>query len=133
MSPEHSEELDAFFQSYGRDFASGNLAAIDAMCEYPLAVCEGQHRLQVANKDYYGSLMQQFRQTAFAQSRFLGMQKLAMGKDGAVLFVSYRRLNAAGDELEPGTLPFPNGCAYFLKRRADGWKIIGLADRLGIS
>lgn len=129
MSPEISNELDAFFRDYGAAFASGDLAAIDALCEYPLSVCTADGCSEVRDSGFYASLLERFEASEFVQSQFLGMYKACMGRDGAILVANYRRLKADGSELEECALPFPRGCCYTLRRRDNGWKLIGLADR----
>lgn len=129
MSPETSDELDAFFSVYGAAFAARDLAAIDALCEYPLSICTADGCSEVRDSGFYASLIERFEASEFVQSQFLGMHKACMGKDGAILVADYRRLKADGSELEEGALPFPRGCCYYLRKRDDGWKLVGLADR----
>lgn len=129
MTPEMSDELDAFFRVYGAAFAGGDLAAIDALCEYPLSVCTVDGCSEVRDSGFYASLLKRFESSEFAQSQFLGLHKACMGKDGAILVADYRRLKADGSELEADALPFPLGCCYTLRRRKDGWRLVGLADR----
>lgn len=125
---ELASELDAFFRSYGAAFGAGDVEAIDGMCEYPFIVSDADGTYEVADSQFYRSLIDRFRKSEFAETRYSAIEKLKMGADGAVIVTRFRRFGSDGAPLDDDCLPFPNGCAYFLRRREDGWKIIGLAD-----
>lgn len=128
---ELSDELDAFFAAYSDAFAARDLAAIDALFEYPFVVLNADGAREVEDLEFYRDLLDQFQGSEWATTRVEKVQKMRMGKDGAILRIEYTRLRADGSKLTGSNLPFENGSAYLLRRRDDGWKIVGLVDRHG--
>ena len=124
------DEIDRFYSSYGAAFAARDLDALEALCEYPMALADAAGRRQITDRSFYADLIDRFGQSHWATTRIDRVQKLPMGRDGAILIMEYARLRADGSELPEQELPFPRGCVYFLRRRDDGWKIVGLADHL---
>ena len=119
------DELDAFYEAYGKAFTGADVAAIDAMFEYPYLLTNAEGSKQVEDVGFYRSLLDHLREVGFAGSRVSNYQKIRMGKDGAIIIVDYMRLRADGSELNGNT------AAYLLRHRPDGWKLVGIVDGFG--
>ncbi len=116
------DDIDAFYQAYGKAFTAADVAAIDAMFEYPYLLTNAEGSRQVDDMGFYRSLLEHLKTVGFAGSRISNFQKVRMGRDGAIIIVDYMRLRADGSELNG------NRAAYLLRHRADGWKLVGIID-----
>ena len=119
------DDLDGFYEAYGKAFTAADVATIDVMFEYPYLLTNAEGSKQVENVEFYRSLLEHLKQVGFAGSRVSNYKKIRMGKDGAIIIVDYMRLRADGSELNGNT------AAYLLRHRADGWKLVGIVDGYG--
>jgi hypothetical protein len=124
------DAVEDFYRAYTAAFAARDLAALEALCEYPMALSDVAGARQIVDGEFYRSLMERFDTSSWAKTEISAARKLRMGADGAIFFLEFVRSDAEGRELPPDELAFPRGCAYFLRYRSGGWKLVGLADRL---
>ena len=133
LTAEDEDEIDHFYNAYGRAFATCDLEALEALCEYPILVADAEGGRQITAPSFFRSLFERFRDSTWATTRVDRISKLAMGGDGAVLIIEFARLREDGTELGAAELPFHRGCSYFLRRRDDGWKLVGLTEHLTLT
>ena len=119
------DDLDAFYAAYGKAFTAADIAAIDAMFEYPYLLTNAEGSRQVEDVEFYRALLDHLKTVGFAGSRVSNYRKIRMGRDGAIIIVDYMRLRADGSELNGNT------AAYLLRHRPDGWKLVGIVDGYG--
>jgi ketosteroid isomerase-like protein len=116
------DDIEAFFGPYSAAFRSGDMAAIDALFEYPYLLSNADGTREVANSDFYQSLHDKLKGKGWVGSRFDSFRKFRSGQDGAIVVVDYSRLRPDGSVLNGGR------AAYVMRHRADGWKLIGILD-----
>lgn len=124
------QEIDQFYKRYGEAFAARDLAGVAALCEFPMMLADGDGYRQIEDESFFQSLFDRFDASSWAETRTQGVTTLDLGQDGAVLVMRFTRIRADGTELAADELPFARECCYFLRRRADGLKLVGLADPL---
>ncbi|MFC3173937.1 hypothetical protein ACFOD9_06710 [Novosphingobium bradum] len=128
---ELQDDIDRFYSDYGRAFTARDLAALGALCEFPLLLADSAGIRQIEDAGFFSGLFERFARSTWATTRIDGTSKFAMGEDGAMLTIAFTRLREDGSELAPEEIPFPRGCSYFLRRRGNGWKLVGLAEPIG--
>ena len=119
------DDVEAFYGPYREAFHSGDMAAVDALFEYPYLLSNADGVREVDNSDFYRGLFDNLKSGGWTGSRFDSFRKLRMGKDGAIVMVEYSRLRADGSVMNGGR------AAYVLRHRPDGWKLVGILDGFG--
>ena len=119
------DQIEAFYEAYGRAFTACDLDAIDALFEYPYLLTNSSGSVEMPDRGFYAELLGKLKSAGWIGSRVGSFKKVRMGRDGAAIIVDYRRIGQDGETLGADT------AAYFLHHRPDGWKLIGICDGYG--
>jgi ketosteroid isomerase-like protein len=119
------DDVEAFYGPYRKAFHSGDMAAIEALFEYPYVLSNPEGVREIHDSSFYKALFDKLKGGGWIGSRFDRFRKLRMGKDGAIVMVDYSRLREDGSVMNSGS------AAYVLRHRPDGWKLVGILDGFG--
>ena len=119
------DEVDDFFRPYRDAFQSADMAAIDALFEYPYVISNADGIREVKDSAVYKSQRAKIETNDWLDTRFDRFRKFRMGKGGALVLVDYARVKADGSVFHTGSF------AYMLRHGPDGWKMVGILDEFG--
>jgi hypothetical protein len=119
------DALEDFFGPYREAFHSGDMAAMNALFEFPYVLSNADGLREVKDSSVHKSQRDKLKGKEWIGTRFDRFRKFRMGKSGAMVLVDYSRLNPDGSVWTSGS------AGYLLRHGEGGWKLVGILDEFG--